>query len=181
MIENETILLNFESSYSNSKSNFFPLCSSPIFPNISRDLSFPDSLTPCLTFFILPVFQIVFSFPCFLFLLVYGHVVKAPKLLLNKILISKLILAFVIFVSSTTRLIITLFYENEPDEFFPEEKFGIFCYFFSVLFLFLSEIVRWYNGILSSIWLQICWVLQLCCALTEYTFVSSNHEVSFQY
>ena len=89
MVENETKVLNFKSSYSNLESTSFPICSSPIFPNISRDISFPEFLTPCLTFVILPIFQIVFSGPCFVLLLYYGSTVKTPRLSFNNILILK--------------------------------------------------------------------------------------------
>ena len=181
MIKNENYSPNIESFYSNLNVGFLlSFCSSPLFPELTKNSTFSDSLTPCLTFVFLPIVQLISSLPCFLFLISYGCIVKSPKLLLNKILISKLLLAFVVFVSAGARLFFTFIHGTEFDKTFPEEKFGVFCYFLSIFVLFFSEIVRYNNGILSSIWLQICWTLQLCFALVEYTFGSNNYEVRFE-
>ena len=179
MIKNENYSPDLGLFYSDlNVGTLFPFCSSPIFSEINKNSTFADALTPCLTFVFLPIIQFVFSLLCLLFLLFYGYIVKGPKLVLNKILVSKIFLAFVVFISSVARLFSTFIHGTGYDGTFPEEKFGVFCYSISIFVLFSSEMVRWRNGILSSMWLQICWTLQLCFALTEYIFVSSNNGVS---
>lgn len=149
----------------------FSFCSSPLIENFDKNTTFPEALTPCLSFVLFPFLQIFSSLLCFLFLIVYGLLIKSPELTLTKILIVKLFLSFIVAASSITRIVIIYvetLYGNR------EIVIGNYLDLVSVTLLFASDFWRWRKGILSSIWVHISWTTRLCFATCQMIFIDYN-------
>ena len=158
-----------------NSSYHFPLCTSPLIEKFDKNTTFPEALTPCLSYILFPLLQICSSFPCFLFIIFYGYLVQSPRLSLTTKLMFKLFLSFIIVVSSTIRIFIIYsdrLHENR------ELLIGNFLDLASNTSLFLSDFWRWRKGILSSIWVHFAWTTRLVFAVCQMTFTDYN-TVSF--
>ena len=167
--------INIENMEDSNSSHHFPFCSSLLIDRFDRNTTFPEALTPCLSFILFPLLQICSSLPCFLFLIIYGYLVQSPKLALTRKLRAKLFLSSIVVVSSMVHVLI-VYYDKLPEN--REIIIGNFLDLVSVISLFLAEFWRWRKGILSSIWVHFGWTTRFCFAVCQMVFVDYN-TVSF--
>lgn len=156
---------------SSNSSFYFPLCTSPLIDNFDINTTFPEVLTPCLSYILLPLLQICSSLPCFPFIIIYGYLVQSPKLALTTNLKFKFFFSFVAVISSIIRIFVLHSVKLHIDK---EIIIGNYLDLISVISLFASDFWRWKKGILSSIWVHFAWTTRLCFATCQMTFVDYN-------